>query len=64
MIDTPNFYSVSDKFQSERSHKQVELHCLHQLPKGLFDTRQHICLIKASNFFQLKLGLCIQLCSP
>ena len=51
MIDTPNYYSASDKFQSERSHKEVEPHCLCQLPKAQFDTRQHICLIKAPNFF-------------
>ena len=24
MMDTPNYYSASDKFQSERSHKEVE----------------------------------------
>lgn len=25
MMDTPNYYNASDKFQSERSHKELEL---------------------------------------
>ena len=46
MMDTLNYYSAADKFQSERSHKEEEeSHCLCQLSKAQFDTRQHICPI-------------------